>query len=319
MAFFDAIVEKLRLNPKVERVSAAIGSPISRGEGWVRILQKQAGDRFRISAMQTMSDGEFFNIVKMQLIAGRFYTQDDIRDKTNFIVVNETLVNQLNFGNQVIGKKIYISGASEPSEIIGIVKDLNLPGDLEPPRFFWSIGTDYPDILLQMKPGQEFDAREMNQVAAQINRHMKVVYMKSIEQLLALQSAPLKIIVGVSSVLALLVLGLAAIGIYGVLSYSVQLQRFELGIRMAIGARPHTVFFQVLKDNLAPVIVGLLLAFTVLIGLWLWVRHTQYDFQTTSLGWLLPPVLMLLLTIATSLLSVWQIIRKPASETLRGN
>jgi putative ABC transport system permease protein len=88
---------------------------------------------------------------------------------------------------------------------------------------------------------------------------------------------------------------------------------------MAIGARPSTVFLQILKDNLTPVIVGLLISLAVLIGLWIWVQQTSYSLQTTSLGWFLPPTLIIALTAATSLLSVWQIIRKPASYVLRGD
>jgi putative ABC transport system permease protein len=88
---------------------------------------------------------------------------------------------------------------------------------------------------------------------------------------------------------------------------------------MAIGARPNTVFLQILKDNLTPVIMGLLVSLVVLIGLWIWIQQTRYSLQTTSVGWLLPPLLIILLTVATSLLSVWKIIRKPASYVLRGD
>jgi putative ABC transport system permease protein len=65
--------------------------------------------------------------------------------------------------------------------------------------------------------------------------------------------------------------------------------------------------------------MGLLISLAVLIGLWIWVQQTPYSLQTTSLGWLLPPTLIIALTAATSLLSVWQIIRKPASYVLRGD
>jgi putative ABC transport system permease protein len=76
---------------------------------------------------------------------------------------------------------------------------------------------------------------------------------------------------------------------------------------------------QILKDNLTPVIIGLLVSLAVLIGLWIWLQQTSYSLQTTTLGWLLPPTLIVALTAATSLLSVWQIIRQPANHVLRGD
>ena len=189
---------------------------------------------------------------------------------------------------------------------------------LEPPRFFQAHLTQNPELVVRVKAGQELTPTEINALAAKTHPQLKIFYMKTTEQAIAQLTMPQKTAAGLTAALSLIALGLAAIGIYGVLSYSVQLRRFELGIRMAIGARPNTIFLQIFKDNLMPVMVGLCVALIALVGLWLWIQQTSYSLQTTSLGWLLPPALIIALTAATSLLSVWQIIRKPASEVLRG-
>lgn len=124
---------------------------------------------------------------------------------------------------------------------------------------------------------------------------------------------------GLAVALSLVALGLAAVGIYGVLGYSVQLRRFELGIRMAIGAGPRTILWQIFNDNLFPVATGLVVAWGVLVMLWWWVQQTSYVLHVTATGWIFPSVLILLLAVATSLLSVWRLIRSPASEALGGS
>ena len=172
---------------------------------------------------------------------------------------------------------------------------------------------------MRVKAGQQLTPTEINALAAKTHPQLKIFYMKTTEQVIAQFTMPQKTAAGLTAALSLIALGLAAIGIYGVLSYSVQLRKFELGIRMAIGARPNTVFLQILKDNLTPVIMGLLVSLAVLIGLWIWIQQTSYSLQTTSLGWLLPPALIIALTAATSLFSVWQIIRKPSNYDLRGD
>ena len=111
---------------------------------------------------------------------------------------------------------------------------------------------------------------------------------------------------------------LAALGIYGVLSYSVQLRRFELGVRMAIGARPVTILRQLLGENLKPVLAGLALAALLLVALWLGLQHSTFVVELSAGGFALPLALIVLLTTLTSLLSVWGIIRKPAIYALQG-
>jgi putative ABC transport system permease protein len=131
--------------------------------------------------------------------------------------------------------------------------------------------------------------------------------------------APERLAAYLTIVLALLTLGLAAIGIYGVLNYSVQLRQFELGIRMAIGAPPYSIFLQILKDNLVPLVAGIGLGLMSLAGIWLWLQQTTYVVEAKVASLLLPVILIISLIGVVALLSVWSIIRKPASAALKGN
>jgi putative ABC transport system permease protein len=318
-----SILSELRSNPKV--LDAGIGSlgPVSYWTGILpqRFLQTELGVDAKILATAAWSDGSYLHIFNIPLLAGRYYTDSEANESARVIVVNQTLARLLRADGQVLGQRLFFRGNldQEPSEIIGVVKDLQLPGQIEPPRFFQPyIPTEFPLLLIHVKPAQQFTRAELNELMAKVNPEFKVFRFLTTKQAHQQLITNQKTIAGLTAALALLAMGLTTIGIYGILSYSVQLRRFELGIRMAIGARPNTVFMQILKDNLAPVIIGLLVALAILISLWLWIQQTNYNLQTSSIGWLLPPLLILVLTAATSLLSVWQIIRKQTSEVLRG-
>jgi putative ABC transport system permease protein len=320
-AYVARVIDELRTNPKVLMVGAISLSPISYRTPSSDLLRIDGLDDRKISAVQSFCDGSYFRVAEIPLLAGRYFTDAEVRENAQVMVVNETLARVIQADGQVLGKKVYrqSDGSTQPIEIVGVLKDLQLPGVQEPPRFFQAFITQNPELVVRVKTGQEFTQTEINRLVAKVNPQLKVFYMKTAEQVVAQLAAPQKTAAGLTAALSLIALSLAAIGIYGVLSYSVQLRRFELGIRMAIGARPTTVFFQILKDNLTPVLIGLFVALIVLGGLQLWVQQTSYNLQTTTLGWLLPPVLIVFLTAATSLLSVWQIIRNPAGNVLRGD
>ncbi len=320
-AYVSRVIDDLRANPKVLAVGATSLSPISYRNPSSDLLRVDGLDDKKLSAVQTYCDGSYLHVAAIPLVAGRYFTDAEVREHAQVMVVNETLARAIQVDAQVLGKKVYRQNdeGSKAIEIVGVLKDLQLPGMLEPPRFFQAHITQNPELVVRVKAGQQLTPTEINALAAKTHPQLKIFYMKTTEQAIAQLTMPQKTAAGLTAALSLIALGLAAIGIYGVLSYSVQLRKFELGIRMAIGARPNTVFLQILKDNLTPVIIGLLVSLVVLIGLWIWLQQTSYSLQTTSIGWLLPPVLIIALTAATSLLSVWQIIRKPASYVLRGD
>lgn len=322
--YLYSIADELRSNPKILQVGIGTLSPISYWTGTLSQvnLQTEYGSTSVTPATLTWSDGSYLGILDIPLVDGNYYKDADIRAGNKFIVVNQTLAHRLQADGNVVGKRIFWAGSKDasPSQIVGVVKDIQILGRAELSRIFSAfIPPDFPQLLIKVKPGQQLTAIELNTLMVKVNPQVKIFRLLTTEQARDLFTLNQKTAAGLTATLALLALGLAAIGIYGVLSYSVQLQKFEMGIRMAIGARPKTIFLHVLKDNLAPVIIGLLLAFIVLIGLWNWIQQTSYNMQTSSLGWILPPILMILLTAAASLLSVWKIIRKPTNEILRGS
>jgi len=317
--YLDRIVELIRQSPKVELVALSSGAPVSNDQPRHRFLLPELGSNTKILAIQTLSNGSFLKMMEIPLVAGRYFTDEEERMKVNVMLVNQTLAARMSPDGNVLGKIFYREGESDAIQVIGIVKDLAIPGGREEPRFFRAQVTDGSEIDVRVKTGQVLTPAEINRIAAQIHPHLKVSYMETTNEAIARLTALQKTLVYLTAALSLLSLSLAAIGIYGVLSYSVQLRQYELGIRMAIGARPHTIYMQILCDNLAPVLAGIFVAAILAVSVWLWMQHINNPLPINIHSIILPVILLLLLTAATSLLSVWRIIRKPASFALRGN
>ncbi len=318
-----AIRSHLLIHPKIESVSLASSAPIAYN-GLTDFLSKEPDYKNLEQNLSTFVDQDYLSLFGFKFIAGRNFTADNFRQGTHTIIINETLARKLQADGNVLNHRFYWrNGGSggELNEVIGIVRDLSLPGVPERSRMFMPFIAPFneTELIIKLKPQQIITKQEMNEILAQVDSRFKVAALNSMTELHNELIAHAILTASLTAALTLLALSLAAIGVYGVLSYSVQLRRFELGIRMAVGARPNIIFWKVLKDNITPVIIGLLVAIVGLIGLWLWMQKTNYNMDTNVLGWLLPPMLILSLTGATSLLSVWQIIRKPASEVLRGD
>jgi predicted permease len=317
-----AMRSHLLTHPKIAGVSLASSAPLY--NGLTDFLSREPDYKKLEQNLSTFIDQDYLSLFGFEFIAGRNFTADDFRQGTHTIIINETLARKLQADGKVLNHRFYWrNGGSggELNEVVGIVRDLSLPGAPEQSRMFMPFIAPFneTELIVKLKPQQTMTKQEMNELLGQVDPRFKVAAMHSMPELHNELIAQAILTASLTAALTLLALSLAAIGVYGVLSYSVQLRRFELGIRMAVGARPNIIFLKVLKDNIAPVIFGLLVAAAGLVGLWLWMQQTNYNMETSVLGWLLPPMLILSLTAATSLLSVWQIIRKPASEVLRGD
>ncbi len=317
-----AIRQELLAYPKIASISLASDMPLDANKLW-DYLSLTPDYQNRKQTLSTFVDQDYLSLLGFELIAGRNFTREEFNQGVQAIIINETLARKLQSDGKVLNKRFYWqnSGNGKGQEVIGIVRDLTLPREQELARMFLPYIASYNDteLLLKLKPQQTISKQELNEIMARVDSHYKVAEMLSLAGAHRIWIAQDIVSASLTAALTLIALSLAAIGIYGVLSYSVQLRRSELGIRMAIGARPQTIAVQIFKDNLTPVLVGLLFAAVCLLAIWMWIQKTNYSLQTNSFGWLLPPALMLLLTAVTSLLSVRKIIGKPASDVLRGD
>ncbi len=315
-----AIRQQLSEQPQVMAASLASSTLIQFNQQSVQdSLSHSLHSVDSIALESSYVDANYLPLLQARLSAGRHFSDAELIQSAAVVLINQTAARALEPDGNALDKFYYFNGDTRV-QVIGIVQDFSLPAQTDPPRLWLADFFHFtPDLLLQYRADSRLNAIELNQLLAKISPDYKV---QSIEPLTQLQARALflpRLTLWLALSLALLSCSLAAIGIYGVVSYSVQLRRFELGVRMAIGARPVTVFLHILKDNLTPVVIGLAVALTALAGLWLWLQQSSFSLASSAFGWVIPVLLILGLTAATSLLSVWGIIRKPAVYALRGN
>ncbi|MDR7122416.1 ABC transporter permease [Rheinheimera soli] len=273
-----------------------------------------------VTARVTYTDQHFLPLFGIKLLSGRNFTAQDINDNSYVLIVSETFARTTWPDQPAVGQRI---GRAEALwEVIGVVSDFKLADQYaatEPLRAYSVRQVGAANTLLyELKPGMTIAKTELNQIMQQVQPQYRAAEVFSLEDNVKRILFAKYLATGVTSGLSLLTLLLAAVGIYGVLSYSVQLRRFELGVRMAIGARPVTILQQLLGENLKPVLAGLALAALLLAALWLGLQQTSLIVELSAGGFALPLLLIVLLTTLTSLLSVWGIIRKPAIYALQG-
>ncbi|QUI62045.1 hypothetical protein GSF04_05700 [Pseudoalteromonas sp. A22] len=309
-------------NPKISSASIAMGFPLSAStdEYFFSYLSEDAEFQKQQQGVVSLIDENYLDILQFELIKGRNFTSSDYDNVKNVIIINQAFADKLAPGDEVISKRYYWLNApgNSPYEVIGIVRDLTLPNTEELPRVFIPyMAFDFPEFLLEVLPKQSLSAIELNQMMAKVNKEFKVSKLIDIKNAHDRLVHHDKFLASAAAVLTLLTIFLASVGVYGILTYSIQLRRSELGIRMAIGATPATIYIEIIRESFITVLAGLAAAGVILAGLWLWLENTSFVDELSVWGALFPVLLIIILTALASLFSVWQIISKPAIHSLQ--
>tara|TARA_R110002167_G_scaffold1429_9_gene6773 strand:+ start:53 stop:2509 length:2457 start_codon:yes stop_codon:yes gene_type:complete len=273
-----------------------------------------------------MIDENYFTLLEQRLLQGDNLTIVDRRDNSRSMLVNQAFANQLEADGDVVGMRL--ASINEPDfQIIGIVEDINIPGetaigsgDARVPRMYAPNSLSEQTFILKLKPGQDLSREELAKAIGEVDKRYSVF-----DYIIASESLTKRLFVEITTavtttVLAFLVLFLAGIGIYGILSYSTQMRRFELGTRMALGAKRKHLIGLILKDNAWVIVIGMATSMVVMLLL-----YVAYQEQlSTYIGMELLGVFALTLC-AICMLSLfacyWPLrkyINQPVVNSLRG-
>jgi predicted permease len=258
------IMEKLEALPQVESIAQG-SSPL---DGYYVSALNNLTNNERYTPYFKGVDHRYFSMIEQEIVQGDNFTIVDHRDGANVIIVNQTFAMQLKADGDVLGLKIS-TGAPDPLEIIGIVKDITIPDDSSTlgsgvPRVYGLNGLSGKTFLLKLKPDQSVSREELGKLLAEVDSRYSVYSFNSADDLLT-QSLFTEITTAVTTAaLALITFFLAGVGLYGILSYSTQMRRFELGTHMAIGAKRGDVIKLIITDNATAILLGILLSIGVL-------------------------------------------------------
>jgi predicted permease len=213
----------------------------------------------------------YFAAMQIPMLAGRDVNDADTSDKDPVAVINETFARQIYPGDNPIGRKFILNlGNEKPHEIIGVVGDVKLAtveGEVRATTYLSS--RQYAFGLMNFVVRTSGDPARLGpsavQVIRQIDPLLPVAAVRPLEDVFAESIARPRLTATAMGVFAGAALMLAALGVYGIVAYSVSQRSREFGIRVALGARPAQIVTMVVGQNLRVVVVGLALGLLIAI------------------------------------------------------
>lgn len=272
-AFHESLLERVRRVPGI-RAAALVSTPPGEGRENDAIFTIPghpiaAGSLVQNDAMYYSIDPAYFSAMQIPLIHGRVFSEQERLDRYHYIVVNKKFADQYFPGDTVIGRHISMIWANplpESFEIIGVVGDTlyEVARPVMATVYFpifagLPMTTDSATLVVRTFTDPLNFAVPVQQQFAAIDPSLPVSAVLTMQQILGRSTASANLSATLLLAFAILSLLLAAIGLYGVLSYLVTQRITEIGIRIALGAQRREVLRLVLFDGLKPVFIGLLL------------------------------------------------------------
>ncbi|HST31278.1 MAG TPA: ABC transporter permease [Chthoniobacterales bacterium] len=296
IAFYRDLLPKLRALPGVQMVGGADPAPFSNNDSTRAFTiagQPPVPKGQRPGAGYLSVDSDYFRAMKIPLKQGRVFDSRDSKDGAHTVMVNEAFAKQFLNGGSAVGRRIIFEGDDDkpnPCEIVGVVgnahhdevgtpvePEMYVPFEQDPSRRMF--------LMFRLQNARLTGIEHMvRDIVHQIDSQLYVPEMKPMENLLAEHIAQPRFNMLLLSLFAAVAMTLAAIGIYGVIAYSVAQRTKEIGIRMALGAQRIDMLTMILRQSFTVIGVGLLIGLVGGLGVTRLMSSLLYGVSPTDLS-----------------------------------
>jgi len=291
--FYDECIARVGAVPGVSAAALTLSLPID-GSNWNSVFI--AGDKpvppraeLPSSAFTPVSEN-YFNAMGMRLVQGRAFTNADAPGRPTVTIINETLARRIWPGEDPIGKRLKQGWPETQSawrEVVGVVADVKLNGvDRDTPMQAYLPLAQEPAGFLGVVVRTSSDplsvSAQVENAIHSADKDLPVFEIHSMDQLLGNAIARQRLTLVLLSGFAILALLLAAVGIYGVISFSVNQRTHEIGIRIALGARSGDLMRLILGQGLKLTLVGVTLGLLSAYVLTKWMQALLFGVSATD-------------------------------------
>ena len=272
----------------------------------------------------------YFEAMKIRLVSGRFFDATDTPDGPQVIIINQTLAKEYFPGEDPVGQRVRVGGPNRPLRtIVGVVGDVHHQGILNPPKREWFVPhTQFAQVFGQTRRAMTLVLRTTGDphsalapVQGMIRRldpDLPITDIAMMDDVVRDGVREQRFTMTLMAGFAMLALVLAAVGIYGVMSYQVSQRTQEIGIRLAMGAEGGAVGRMVVRQGMTPAMIGVGIGLIAAAALTRFLSSLLYGISPHDpLTYTTIPLALIAVAIISTILPAWRATRVDPVEALR--
>ncbi|MGB6687956.1 MAG: ABC transporter permease [Terracidiphilus sp.] len=323
--FFDTLLERVRALPGVDAagfVTVAPGQGYWGDWGFTVVEHPPLPQGSGLSANKLWADPKYFATMGIPLLRGRTFDLSKRLDSANEVIISQSFASQYFPGEDPVGKHINALLRHHSAEVVGVVGDTrSVIGEKPQPMMYFPLDAGVETVgtlVIRSRHDVEQFALPVERIVAAMDSDLPVSDILTMNQLLGKSTLDQSFNTTLLATFAALSLLLAAVGLFGVLSYVVAQRTGEIGIRIALGAQRAQVMRKMLFDGMVPALFGLILGMAAGIEAGRLMRDLLYEIKPLDPSVFAVVAAMLLVVAALAcVVPAWRASRLDPMQALR--